>query len=638
MNDYIPYLLFGVVDGSLYGLAAMGLVLSYKSSGVLNFGHGAIAAMAAVLFYALHDQGEVPWPLAALITVLGFGFIGGLLMERFAAVVSRVPTQYRIVGTVGIFVALSELPTIIYGTQPRTLKPFLPQGEVFTISGVIVTGQQLITALVGLVAAVALFVLFRVSRLGKAMRAVVDDPALLDMTGFSPARVRRRAWLISCIFTSASGVLLALKLNLDAVLLGLLVIQAFGAATFGAFRSLPLVFAGGLALGLLQDLTQKEIIGHPRLDGLDSNVPFLVLFLGLLVIPPSRLLEIGRFVKTPPAPPRAKEATRRAGALVVVAAALVLPALVGVKLPIWLGGLAQMLLFLSLALLVRTSGQVSLCQVGFAAVGAAAFGHLAADGLPWGAALLVAGLVTMPVGALVAIPAIRLSGLYLALATLGFGVLLFQLCYRQSFFFGQADSIPTPRPAVLGLDSDKGYYYLLLALLILAIMLVSVVENSRLGRLLRAMADSPLALTTLGLSVNAARVIVFALSSFLAGISGALYGGVSGTASGTGFIYLYSLVLLAVLAISGRRTVPAAIVAGLLYVVVPGYVNDATFSSYLQLAFGVAAVAVAVCGPGSPIWPWVSRRADNAAVRLKGPAGARYVRRGRRRPTAGIVA
>ena len=146
-----------------------------------------------------------------------------------------------------------------------------------------------------------------------------------------------------------------------------------------------------------------------------------------------------------------------------------------------------------------------------------------------GAAVLIGALIAVPVGALLAIPAVRRSGLFLALASFGFAVLFEQLVYPTNLFGGSEGNLPAPRPSFA--SGDKAYYYLLLAFVAASIILVTMLQRGRLGRLMRAMADSPTALNTSGMSVTAVKVIVFCVSAFLAGLGGALLGPVTGTAS-----------------------------------------------------------------------------------------------------------
>jgi ABC-type branched-subunit amino acid transport system permease subunit len=204
--------------------------------------------------------------------------------------------------------------------------------------------------------------------------------------------------------------------------------------------------------------------------------------------------------------------------------------------------------------------------------------------------------VAVPVGALVAIPAIRLSGLYLALASFGFGILLERLGYSRDVMFGINGALTAPRPAIAG--GDTAYYYVVLAVLAACLASMALIERSRLGRLLRALADSPLALSTAGTSVNVTRVLVFCLSAFFAGVGGALIGPVTGSINGTSFPSFASLILVAVLVIAGSGLIRSAVLAAAAFIVVPAYIENATFQEGLPAIFGVAAMLTAVASAG----------------------------------------
>ncbi|HZE66736.1 MAG TPA: ABC transporter permease [Sporichthyaceae bacterium] len=624
MRDYVPYIIFGFVTGSVYGICAMGLVLTYKTSGVFNFGHGAVCAASAYAFYDLRQVHGLPWPVAGLLVVFVMGPLVGLILERIAAGLAPVSTAYKIVGTVGILVFIQAAIVLHFTGQGLRFAQFLPEDKAFAISGVTVTDASLITTLIGIGAAVALFLFFRLTRLGTAIRGVVDDPQLLDMTGESPNRVRRTAWVIGSVFASVSGILFAASQEqVDVNVLSILIVQAFGAATVALFRNLPMCLIGGWGVALAQKLISKALGGgHEQLAGLDLTIPFLVVFLGLLVIPRRYLVEIGRAVK-----PRAAKAgrltlgQRRIGVGAVFVLAMLVPTFADTHQIAWDVALTQVALFMSLHLLVRTSGQISLCQIGFAAIGASTFAHMLHHGVPFLVAVLIGGLVCLPVALIISVPAIRLSGLYLGLATLGFGILLNQFFYSKSYMFGFG-SVETGRPGYWGLDDDKRYYYLLLAFAVLAVGLVLIIERSRLGRLLRGMADAPVALSTLGLAVNVSRVLVFCVAGFMAGISGALYASMFGAVKSDSYFFLQSLIVLAVLAISGRRTVAAAVIAPLLLFVVPNYITDPDFFQILQMFFGVAAILAAIGSQGA-FERWFATTAARFTERRTGPASVR---------------
>ncbi len=621
MTDYLPFIVIGVVTGSIYGLSAMGLILTYKTSGVFNIGHGAVCAASAFTFYSLRDQAGLPWPVAAAIVVGIFGPVSGLVLERLAVALAPVSTAYKIVGTVGLLVAIRALIGILYGDSGKFFSPFLPQERAFDLASVTIGWDDIITLLIGAASAFALYLFFRVSRLGTAMRGVVDDPQLLSMAGTSPNTVRRAAWVIGSSFAAMSGILFAAVQNqLDVNVLTLLVVQAFGAATIARFQSVPMCFVGGIAVGVVQKVVSKAIGSQEQLQGIDLAVPFLVLFIGLLVIPRRKLVEVGRLVRPRPAPrspftPR----VRALGYGTAFVGALLVPTFASAKLPGYNVALTQVVLFASLHLLVRTSGQISLCHFGFAAVGAATFGHALEHGWSFYVAVLVGGAACLPLALIVAVPAIRLSGLYLALATLGFGIVLSQYAYSKEFMFGGGQLLTT-KPA--GFESEKSYYYLLLGIAIASVLFVLAVEHSRLGRLLRAMADSPIALSTLGTSVNISRVLVFCISGFLAGIAGCLYASLFGAVTQDAFNFVQSLVVLAVLAIAGRSTAIAAFLAPFLLYVVPVYIDSTEATQWLQLAFGLGAIFAAVTSQGA-VRDWLARGSVRHEERADGPAGDR---------------
>jgi branched-subunit amino acid ABC-type transport system permease component len=597
MSEYVPFIIFGLSVGSVYGLSAMGLVLTYRTSGLFNLAQGAVAAAGAFAFYDFRDLHGMSWPVAALLTLLVFGVLLGVILERMSNVLRDVTTAQKIVATIGLLIAIRAIAVLRYGIEALTFEPFLPTGDAFTVTGIPVSWDRLILLGLGTVCAAGLYLFFTRSRLGTSMRAVVDDQQLLDMTGINPYRVRLAAWVIGSCFACASGVMLAeLQNQIDVDILSVLVIQAFGAAAIGRFSSLPITFAGGLGLGILQGLTSKEISGHANLSGIDVNMPFIVLFVILVFSNRKRLVEVGREVKGRAVPAsRLPMPARAGGYATLLVLALLVPQLVGTKLVFYNSAVSSVVLFLSLSLLVRTSGQISLCHVGFAAIGAATFAHMLGHGVPWGLAVLIGGLVVVPVGALIAVPAIRLSGLFLGLATLGFGILLAQYAYGKDYMIGPG--ISTRRPA--GFDDDKKYYYLLLGIALIAVAVVVLIERTRMGRLLRGMADSPIALTTLGTNVKISRVIVFCVAAFLAGVSGATTAGLFGSITPDTFKSVNSMSILAILAISGRRTVPSAVVAAWLFAVFPAYLKTEKATLYSYVAFGVAAIFVAATSQGS---------------------------------------
>ena len=603
MGDYLPFIISGIATGAIYGLAGTGLVLTYKTSGLFNFGHGALATVAAFVFYTLHEEVGLGWGWAFLVAVVIGGPVMGLLMERIAAHLAPQRNALQIVGTVGLILAVQGFVTVFYGTQTIRVPQFLPYGtETFTALGVVITYDMVIIGAIALVVVGALYALFRFSRLGLAMRAVVDDPDLLAMQGTDPNRVRRASWMIGATFAALSGVLVAPLIGLSAVGLTFLVVQAFGAAAVGAFSSIPLTFVGGIAIGIVSDVSKSFVLEIPWLAGLPASLPFLVLFVALLVLPKHRLAPPTRAEVRPPLQYRAPPRLRVALAVIVLVPLLLVPRFAGTTLSWWTSALVVALLMLSLGLLVRTSGQVSLCHAAFAAIGAVAFSQFHVEmGLPWPAAALLGALVAVPVGALIAIPAIRLSGLFLALATFGFGILVQQLLYSQPWMFTTfAEGRRMPRPSWA--PTLPTFYYVVLGVLVVAAVVVVVIQYSRLGRMLNGMSDSPTAVTAMGLSIQMTKLIVFCISAFLAGLAGVLIGVTRNFAVGDDptFQPFFSLLLLAMLALAPFAEPWFALMA--LTQVIPAFLPGESTVHWLNAVFGVFAVLVATHG-GTPPMP-----------------------------------
>jgi ABC-type branched-subunit amino acid transport system ATPase component/branched-subunit amino acid ABC-type transport system permease component len=629
MSELWPFIVIGISVGSVYGLAGTGLVLQYKTSGIFNFAYGALATVSVFVFYWLHVQNGWPWPLTAFVCVFVLGPVMGILLELLARRLAAVDHTLQIVSTVGLVLWVVALGTVWLGDVSESFPPFLPTSTV-ALGGVNIQWQQIIVAAIALVSTIALYLFLRSTRLGTAMRGVVDDPELLSVMGESPVRVRRWAWIIGSSFAALSGLLIAPSLPIQALILTLLVVQAFGAAAIGYFSNLPLTYVGGLVIGIAGALATKYVVDVPWLIGLPSGLPFIVLFVALLVTPRAKLAP-RRFLtpRTIPASWHAPTRMRVLAGVLFLGVLCFVPSWVGTNVIVYASALILVILVLSLGLLIRLSRQVSLCQYAFAAIGASSMAHFSTDhGVPWLFALLLAGLVAVPVGAIIAIPAIRLSGVFLALATLGFGILLEQMIYTQDFMFGPtSEGIKVARPAFdLGpfhAGTDTGIYFIILAFVVIVAVGVAVLSATRLGKLLRAMGDSPLALETAGLNVNVTLVIVFCISAFIAAISGALTASLYTFAIGSHFPSFSSLTLVALVVVIVVGEPWYAFIASAVVVLVPVYLTWGNIDQYITALFGIGAVLLPAFRDKIPSFPASWRRVID--------------RLGGRQPTAEVV-
>ncbi len=621
-NHLWPFVVTGVTDGSIYALAALGLVLTFKTSGVFNFAIGAQAAASAYVFYSFRVDAGMPWPIAALLSLLLVGVVGSLVLERLALWLAEAPAVRRVVATIGLLVLLQSLLTGLYGTATIAFDDFLPTGLV-EIGSVNVGVNQMIVVALAIVATIGLFLFFKSTRLGISMQAVVDDSNLLALQGTNPVKVRRYAWAIGSSFVSISGMLVAPAIGIDVNQLLVLFIAAFGAAAVASFSSLPLAFASAMVIGVSMNLLASQLTSNQNLtiSAFYTQVPFLVLVAALALLPPRRLVERGarRVRRARPIRAFPRQAVYGTTAT-VVAVALLIPDLVGPgDLTQYTTGVGFVVIFMSLGLLLWTSGQISLCHMAFAAVGATSFAHAQHNGVPWLLAMLFAVAVTVPVGAIVAIPSFRLTGTYLAVITFGVGLLFQKLLYGTFLMFGKFDNQQVTRPDALNMSGDRGYYYLSLAVAGVCALAVVAVRRSRLGRLLRGLADSPVALDAHGANTRLTRLFVFCISAAMAAVGGVLIAGVTTSASGNpsgSFGYFNSLVMVAVLTFCGRQPLLSPIAAAFLFVVLKIYppFDSGFFVDYQGVFFGALALAVAVV-------PGIARVQPSRRGALRTPEG-----------------
>jgi ABC-type branched-subunit amino acid transport system permease subunit len=153
---------------------------------------------------------------------------------------------------------------------------------------------------------------------------------------------------------------------------------------------------------------------------------------------------------------------------------------------------------------------------------------------------------------------------------------------------------PRPKLGALHTQTDVGYYYVVLAVTVVCVLVAYAVNRGRLGRLLRAMADAPLAVNAHGTNTNVSKFLVFCVSALLAGIGGAILSPVSGSINSLSYAPIISLILVAVLFIAGQHPILGSAIASALYVLVPGYITSRAVQPYIPISFGALAIVSAV--------------------------------------------
>jgi ABC-type branched-subunit amino acid transport system permease subunit len=486
--------------------------------------------------------------------------------------------------------------------------------------------------------------------MGLKMRAVVESPRMVELAGINSARVGSFAWMLSSFLAALAGVLIApfYPGSVDPLNFIALLVAAIAAAVFAGLYSLPLALLGGLLLGVFQQvLTGYLPLNSILATGLRPSFPFIVLVLLLLFWPPvRRRREAGDPLASCDPPPPALAASLRGPTLDRLTKTL-FPIFIVVYMVTslflvpthWLflltQGIVYATIFLSITALTGMSGQLSLCQASFAGLGAFTAGQLATHfNIPFLFGLAIGAVVAAAAGALVAIPVLRLRGLYLALATLAFGLMASNVLFPQSWLGNGEAGVNVPRPQLgsINFTNNRAFFLLAMAVFAVCAVVVILVRKGTVGRYLSAMRGSQVAAETMGVNPARAKITIFALSAAIAGVGGAMFGSLQGTTSANDYNSFFSILFVVLVLTTGVRTVEGAVNAGIALVVLPELLshlgNNGQFTVLAFFLFGIGALSYARHPEGA-----VEFNKRRILLRI----AAWLDRRAGREPTAGVA-
>jgi ABC-type branched-subunit amino acid transport system ATPase component/branched-subunit amino acid ABC-type transport system permease component len=463
---FVNLVLSGMVTGAIYSIMASGLVLTYTTSGIFNFAHGAIAFSVAYLYYQLISAG-MPIVPALVLSVFIFAPLLGLALDRLLLRrLASAPVYAKIVGTIGLLIALpalvqwlvidvaqSALGWDVIGNNELTNGSTAPgigptPAHIYhPLHNVALTSDQVAVFAVAVAAAGSLWFLLRHTRAGLEMRAVVDRDTLAGLRGINAARTSGMAWVLTTILAGLGGVLVAPLFQLNDTIFTFVVLGSLAAVVLGGLRSLPVAFIGGLLIGVVQNLIAGYSSAFPeaisKLTGFRSSVPYLLVLVLGLIFGRDRSRQAGSASEDRPAADHrvGLPAWRRRLPWAVFTIALLAFSMQWTTVswfradPYWQTVIAQSLamaiIFLSFVVVTGMGGMVSLAQATFVTAGGFAAGWaLSRD---WGVnipliasggqlnffwAAMIATLVGAAFGALIAWPATRLGAVYLAIWSL----------------------------------------------------------------------------------------------------------------------------------------------------------------------------------------------------------------------------
>jgi len=610
VTDLLTYVIQGIPFGCVFALVAIGLVLTYKTSGVFNLAFGAQAFLSAAVYYDVRVRHAWPMVPAFVLAVLVVSPLVGLLLERliFRHLRTASPVA-KLVAALGLLVAVPQIVQIWLGKGPTfgIVGVWSDDNALYRFGDFVVDGREMAVFVCTAVGVVALWALFRFAPVGLRMRAVVESPRMTELAGVNADRVSASAWMLSSFFAGLAGVLVApFYASLSPTDFTTLLVAAIAAAAFARLTSIPLALVGGILLGISQGLMAGYLPPASLLArNLRPTLPFLALFLLLLFWPGLRTAIQSKDplagVDPPPLPPAAEERGRFLTIGTRVFGVAVLGVLVVCSLTVfssyWLLIFTQAAIFatifLSITVITGMGGQVSLSQATFAGIGAFATAQIVGT---WGLGvlptLLVGAALAAAVGALLAIPALRLGGVFLSLATLAFALMFESVFVPLDWVGGGIRPLRVPRPA--GLNDDKMFFLFCVLVLAAVAGLVVLIRKGTTGRFLDALRGSDVAAQSIGINPARARILAFAVSAGIAGLGGGLLATQKGIAQPADFGFFFSLFFVVVVVTLGARTVEGAISAGLGIMLMPEILKWAGLSpSWQFVLFGLGAITYA---------------------------------------------
>ena len=604
MEHIALFALLGLGGGALIAGIALGVVLVYRGSGVINIATGAIAMLAGYAYWSLNtgQYGPTIDPAVCFVLALVFSAIVGVVVEFmcFRPLRTAAPLG-KLVSSLGVLLLAEALVTIAFGNTPQVPTAFLPTQTVAMLGGLVPVENFILVGIV-VAAAIVLAAIYRWTRFGLATRAASENEVSGMLVGFSPNALSMANTVLGSVVAGALGVLAGNITSLDPINLPLQVLPALAAAILAGFTSFGIACACGLGIGILQNVlyylsTQSWFpkVGGLPIPGVKDLLVFVIMAIALYARGAS-LPTRGELVERRlPFVPKATRVGRGAliGGIVCAVALIVLPYDFREAL---ITSLIAGILCLSYVVMTGYVGQVSMVQLALSGVTGFVMSRLAETAgvaFPFGA--IIGVVAATLVGIVVAFSALRVRGVSLAIITLSGAVAIQNFWFNNSSFGEAIGGAPVPQPSLFGfklgtaapfrgLDGQVPspvFGFMVLLATILLCMLVANIRRGKLGHLMLAVRSNERASAAAGINVRNVKLIAFTIGSFLAGVSGALIAYNSGSLSADQFSALNALGVIAYAYVGGITMVSGALFAGLISA-------DALFPHALLVWFGVS--------------------------------------------------
>ena len=597
MLEFVQICVGGLVVGSIYAVIALGFSLVFRVTGAINLAQGGFAVVAAMLGYTLGVSWG--WPLwiaipAAIAVTVAVGVLLGI--ASFVPGLQKLTNPNVLMLTAGLLTMIEGFVLVVWGSQPYAMPPF--SGEAPLIFGPIRVPAQAFWVFGSTALSVAaLWLLVNKTMLGRALKACAENPTAASLMGIDVRSMTLLSFGLATLIAAIAGVSIAPTTSLQFDSGSLFTIAGFLAAVIGGITSFPGAVAGGLFLGLTTQLATAYI------SSLFSSAIALLLLLAVLVWRPTgliyskttRRLDVREEVRHPGRLAELPGTLAWGLAAVALLVFLALPFVVkdnGILSGIVISGIL-FLTVIGLDLLMGYTGQVSLGQAGFMAIGGYTSGYLAIEyGVP---PLLGAGagiIVSLVCAAFLSVITLRLRGLYLALATLAFGLLVDSCAVGFIGITGGPSGlvgIPSFSIGSFEFSTPRAMYYVVFCVDLIVLLTLAGALRSGFGRALKAIRSDQLAAAALGVKTVRYKLAVFLISAGLASIAGSLYAFFFNFLSPEMVATSRSFELVAMLIVGGEGTLLGGLFGALLLTMLPTVFQP--FAIYKTFASGTLLVA-----------------------------------------------
>jgi len=571
----IQIALAGAAAGALYVLLASGLMIQFRSSGILNLGLGAVATLSSYIF--LYATGSWGWstPIAIIVAIIAGAVVCGSFQLLVVRPLRDSPMVAKIAATIGLMLTVTAIVVLWFGS----LSP--PPGSLFGQNPVslhvghpafVLGSNRIWFVIITVVITVSLWATYRFTRFGRATRAAADNQAAAESLGYSSQRLELTNWAIGGGLAAVAGICLGTITPPSSTSITSVLLVAIAVALLAKFQSFSIMLIAGLAVGAAQAIATFQsaaLQSATHLSGWSDSLPLIIIIFAVLIGGRGVAGKGGRIEPALPDAPVVRRPLLGSGAVAAISLAWLFVA------PGWLvdPSVVTMISFiwaLSVVVVTGYAGQISLAQLTFAGIGA----YIAAKTavvwhLPFPFPVLVGGIVAALIALVVGAPALRVRGLNLAVVTLGIAMVADVMFFADTSITGGGNGLTIPPAHIFGLNlnalnHERAFGVAVLAFAVLLGYGVAVFRKRPMVARMLAIRSNERGATAVGISAARTKLIAFTIAGFIAGIGGSLEAYREIQVSWTSFAFFSSLLLLGFAYLGGITSISGAMAAGFL--------------------------------------------------------------------------